>query len=352
MEEVIIIGGGLTGLAISYHLKKRNIAFKILEAQNRLGGRIETVRGEQKTPMEMGATWLSKEHQNLQDLLNELNLGYFEQFNSGISLYETIPQAPPQQYFVPPNTHSAYRIKGGTYSIIEALAKHVGEENMSLNTAIIKVADEGDCIEITDSFQNTYRCKQLIIAMPPKVITNIQFSPALPQALNQVMQLTQTWMSGSIKFAVEYQKAFWKDKGLSGTVFSQSGLVAEMYDHSNFEETRFALKGFLNGSVVSYTFEERKAKVIAQLKNYFGQQAEDFVSYHDKVWNDQYIQPNDDTLLPPHYNNGHVLYAQSYMNNKLYFTGTETSTLFSGYMEGAIIAANSFADKVSALLKK
>ena len=352
MEDVIIIGAGLTGLAISYQLKKSNISSKILEAQNRLGGRIETVRGKQNTPMEMGATWFSKEHQNLQDLLNELNLGYFEQFNSGISLYETIPNAPPQQYFVPPNTHSAYRIQGGTYSIIEALAKCIGEENIILNTPIIKVTDEGDCIEITDSVQNTFQSKHLIIVMPPKTVTGIQFSPALPEALNQIMQLTQTWMSGSIKFAVEYQKVFWKDKGLSGTVFSQSGLVAEMYDHSNFEETRFALKGFLNGSAVSYTFEERKAKVIAQLKNYFGQQAEDFVSYHDKVWNDQYIQPTNDTLLPPHFNNGHVLYAQSYMNNKLFFTGTETSTLFSGYMEGAIIAANSVADKVSALLRK
>ena len=49
MEEVIIIGGGLSGLTIAYELKKKNISFKILEAQNRLGGRIETYLGNLKT---------------------------------------------------------------------------------------------------------------------------------------------------------------------------------------------------------------------------------------------------------------------------------------------------------------
>ncbi len=353
MEEVIIIGGGLTGLTISYQLKKRDIRSKILEAQNRLGGRIETVLGKQNTPMEMGATWFSKEHQNLQYLLNELSLGYFEQFNAGISLYDTSPHAPPQQYFVPPNTHSAYRIKGGTYSVVKALAKEIGEENIVLNTEIVSLENKDNYVEITDLFANTFRAKQVIIAIPPQLIAgNIRFIPILPSSINQLMQKTQTWMSGSIKFSVEYQKAFWKGAGFSGSVFSQSGLVAEIYDHSNFEETRFALKGFLNSEALSYTFEERKEKVIAQIKNYFGNQARNFVSYHDKVWNDKFIQHNKGSVLPPHYNNGHPLFEQNYMDQKLLITGTETSKLFSGYMEGAIIAATTVSTKVAALLKK
>jgi monoamine oxidase len=32
------------------------------------------------------------------------------------------------------------------------------------------------------------------------------------------------------------------------------------------------------------------------------------------------------------------------MNNKLYFSGTETSTVFAGYMEGAICAATKMAE--------
>ena len=109
----------------------------------------------------------------------------------------------------------------------------------------------------------------------------------------------------------------------------------------------FALKGFLNGSAYHYTQEERQEKVISQLKKYFGSEVEIFESYHDKIWNDQYIQPKEDSFLPPHYNNGHAIFKDSYMNGKLFFTGTETSSIYSGYMEGAVIASNLISQRIS-----
>jgi monoamine oxidase len=353
MEEVIIIGAGLSGLTTAYNLKKKNINVKILEAQNRIGGRIETIYGNQNTAMEMGATWFAAEHKNLIELLAELNIGFFEQHNEGIALFETMSFEPPQQYFVPANEHSAYRVQGGTYSIIEALYKAIGDEAVVLNTGITEIVDEGDHIKITDSLQNNFLCKQLVVAMPPKLLANtIQFVPALPQNINQVMQNTQTWMSGSAKFSIEYKNAFWKENGFSGSVYSQSGLATEIYDHSNFDKTKFALKGFLNGSAIHYTFQERKEKVLTQLSHYFGNEAQDFVSYNDKIWNDKFIQPVTDTFLPPHFNNGHAIFNERYMNNKLFFTGTETSKLFSGYMEGAIIASNAVTAKVLEFINK
>jgi monoamine oxidase len=75
---------------------------------------------------------------------------------------------------------------------------------------------------------------------------------------------------------------------LLGSVFSQAGLATEIYDHTNVEETKFALKGFLNGSANHYTFEERKQKVITQLAHYFGEEAQNYASYNDKVWNDSF----------------------------------------------------------------
>ena len=63
--DAIIIGAGLSGLSIAYLLKKRGINVHIIEARNRIGGRIETIKGNQNSPMEMGATWFGKKHQNL-----------------------------------------------------------------------------------------------------------------------------------------------------------------------------------------------------------------------------------------------------------------------------------------------
>ena len=351
MEDVIIIGAGLSGLSTAYQLKKAGINFKILEAQSRLGGRIETIYGKQDTPMEMGATWFGEEHLNLIQLLSELNIGYFEQHTEGISLFETMSFEPPQQYFVPANSQSAHRIKGGTFSIIDALYQRIGKENIILNTEVNGIIEEDNKIKIVDSLGNIYFSKQLIIALPPKVANDmIKFTPNLPEGINQIMKKTQTWMSGSVKFSVEYKKVFWKDNGFSGSIFSQSGLATEMYDHSNYENTKFSLKGFLNGSAYHYTHAERKEKVITQLKHYYGAEVEKFESYNDKIWDNKYIQPKEDIFLPPHFNNGHAVYEDSYMNGNLFFTGTETSNTFSGYMEGAIISSNSVSKRVAKIL--
>jgi len=42
----------------------------------------------------------------------------------------------------------------------------------------------------------------------------------------------------------------------------------------------------------------------------------------------------------PHQNNGHKLFQKALYNNRLYLAGTETSSEFYGYMEGAVRAAN------------
>ena len=66
----------------------------------------------------------------------------------------------------------------------------------------------------------------------------------------------------------------------------------------------------------------------------------------DKIWTDEFVFSGSQVIQRPHQNNGHPLLQERYMNGKLYFAGTETSTDYSGYMEGAIISALRMADIV------
>jgi monoamine oxidase len=347
MQDFIIAGAGLSGLTAAYFLKQHEIGCTILEAQDRLGGRIQTTYGINQTPMEMGATWFGTQHQHVLQLLKELGITYFEQHDEGNSLFESFSFEAPQSYLVPSGSSSAFRIKDGTSQLIEVLAERVGKENIHLQTTLARVEDAGDFLRITDTAGKERTCKKLLIAIPPRILPGtVNFNPPLPEALNQLMLRTQTWMSGSIKFAVEYASPFWREKGFSGSVFSQAGLAVEIYDHCNFEYNRFALKGFLNGAAVNYSPEEREQKVLQQLSHYFGDDALHAISYHDKIWNDAFIASGDETFLPPHANNGHSLYREVYYNGKLFFTGTETSTLHGGYMDGAVIAARNLAARI------
>ncbi len=349
MDEIIVVGAGLSGLATAYYLKKHGIDCKILEAQDRIGGRIHTIFGSNQTPMEMGATWFGQQHRELLYLLYALSLPYYEQHNDGISLFESFSFEAPQPYTLPEGASSAFRIKGGSSTLVETLAEAIGKENVILNTTITLVEDAGNYIKLLDTSGKYWNCKILIFALPPRLVVNkILFHPALPQALTSCMQHTQTWMSGSIKFSAEYVVPFWRNSGYSGNVFSQSGLAGEIYDHCNYEYNRFALKGFLNSSALNYTPKKSKQKVLQQLLRYFGAEALQPLSYHDKIWNDPFIANEKETFLPPHNRNGDPLYFNKYYNNKLYFSGSETSVHHGGYMDGAVASARRVvADLVS-----
>jgi monoamine oxidase len=82
-NQVLIVGGGLSGLCLAYYLHKEKVPVTVLEAASRLGGRIQTQIGEVETPLELGATWFSKAHTELLFLIETLGLERFPQFSEG-----------------------------------------------------------------------------------------------------------------------------------------------------------------------------------------------------------------------------------------------------------------------------
>ncbi len=346
--EVLIIGAGLTGLLLGYRLKKERISFRIIESRNRIGGRIHTVNSANETPIEMGATWLSTQHQELLLLLKELKTPVFEQFMDGIALFESLSTAPPQPIQLPKNQQPSYRIKGGTHTVINVLGKHLDPEELILNEKIKTINYTSKDGFTLHSENQKYLSKKVISTLPPMLLVNaIQFSPALPEEIVTIANKTHTWMGDSIKFGLSYSTPFWKEKNYSGTVFSNVGPITELYDHSNYENDRYALKGFLQSNIYTDTKENRTSKVVNQLQKLFGAEASTYLKYEESVWRNE-----SETFVPaahfvlPHQNNGHSLYQTPIYNKNLYIGGAETALQFGGYMEGAIRSAQSIYQKL------
>ncbi|MDZ7613812.1 MAG: FAD-dependent oxidoreductase [Flavobacteriaceae bacterium] len=108
--RIVIIGGGLSGLTLAYLLSKKNIEATIIEASSRLGGRIQTIKGEYETPLELGATWFSDVHPNLISLLAELEIQKYPQYSKGKSLFQTKSFEPAQEFYIPEAQSPSYRI--------------------------------------------------------------------------------------------------------------------------------------------------------------------------------------------------------------------------------------------------
>jgi monoamine oxidase len=329
-------------------LSKKNINTTVLEASSRLGGRIQTTKGALLTPLELGATWFSDMHPNVLALIGELGLQIFPQFSQGTSLFQTDLNEPPQRFVVPENQMSSYRLAGGTQILTDTLAEKLTEEAILLNTKVTAIKETENGVVLETNTDKVLGADKVIVCVPPQLIsTSIKFSPSLPEAVHNLLPTVQTWMAGSIKFTLEYDSPFWRNEGYSGMLFSHVGIVSEMHDHTNYEENKFGFTGFLNGGALSYSFEDRKRFVLQHIASLLGVQALNPTAYFDKVWTDEFVLGDNPIIPRPHYNNGHSLLQQSYMNGKLFFGVTETAIQYGGYMEGAVIAAQSVANKMA-----
>lgn len=343
---ILIIGAGLSGLLTGYRLKKEGIPFKILEARGRVGGRINTVYGTNSTPVEMGATWFTHQHKYLISLLEELGMEYFEQYMDDTAFYQPSPTLPVQSVQIPRQSPS-YRIAGGSSALINTLYQALDKTDVLLNQSVKQIKFHKNSIQVIT--EDVFEAHAVVMAIPPKLwAKKIVFEPQLPDNLMNIAKHTHTWMEDSIKIALTYDHPFWLDQNLSGTLFSNTGPITEFYDHCNRERSKYALCGFINSSFKDLSYQERRENVIHQIKTVFGGNAETFIDYEECLWShEEHTFEASDRFLFPHQNNGNPIFRESFFNDKLYISSSESAAEFPGYMDGAVFSANSTAKKIT-----
>lgn len=340
MKNVVILGGGLSGLTTAYLLKNKDIFTTILEARDRIGGRIHTQRKKGEAPIEMGATWLGKKHSHLLDLLDELHIGVTQQFMGNKGFYEPMSVSPPQLVDLPPNEEPSYRIEGGSDNVIHSLAKQLDQNQILLNQKVKSIAKTDNSLQIQTDNTN-FDADAVISTLPPKLLMElVNFTPSLPEKLQHTATTTHTWMAESIKVALTFEHPFWKDSDSSGTIFSNVGPNNEMYDHSDKQQSRYALKGFMNTAYHSVSKKKRKQLVLDQLHRFYGDKIDNYISYQEAVWKNKPLTYTEyDDPIVPHQHNGHEIFQQPYWDHQLFISGSETATSFPGYMDGAVESA-------------
>ncbi len=336
--KVVIIGGGFSGLIIAYMLQNEGVTSKILEARSRLGGRIYTVRSDNDSHIEMGATWLGKKHHHLLDLLDDLGIDICEQYMGTKGYYEPMSVSPPQLVDLPPNEKPSFRIAGGTDKVIQRLANSLDQCDIRLN-AVVKSIRKMDAKLEVKTESNLFEADFVISTLPPKLLVDsINFYPSLPDEFIDIASQTHTWMAESIKVALTFKKPFWRNPDSSGTIFSNVGPVSEMYDHSG--SNHYALKGFMNNAYYEVSHERRKQLVIEQLRRFYGEKVDDYLSYRELVWQKEpYSYSDYEQSVIPHQHNGHSIFQIPLADKRVLIAGSETATEFPGYMDGAVESA-------------
>jgi monoamine oxidase len=338
--KITILGAGLTGLTLAHLLKREGIDFQIIEAKQRVGGRMFTKMSGNHIPIDLGAAWLWDYNPRLKQLLTDLNIPVFPQEMGPKVWYQSHPNADFEMMQLPPQQQLSYRIKGGSTNLALALAATLDPAQTHLETVVKTVLlKEGGYNVETD--QGSFTTDTIISCIPPAVVAHsIAFEPQLPADYMNAARQTHTWMEDSIKIGLGFQSAFWDEKGVPATAFSNAGPITELYDYSNVEKDRFALMGFLHPQMNFVSATDRKTAVLSQLEKIFGIAVLNHVSYEEYLWQqDPFTNSKPEQQNAPHQNNGAPILRRVFNNGSLIMAGSETSSEFAGYMEGAVNSA-------------
>jgi monoamine oxidase len=239
-----------------------------------------------------------------------------------------------------------WRFVGGAQLLALRIARTLGQR-IVLRSPVERIVQQTGGVTVhTRSLE--VHAKRAIVAIPPTLAGRIEYRPKLPAERDQ---LTQRLPQGTlVKVTAVYQRPFWRDAGLNGTAVSYSGPANVTFDDSPQDGSSGVIFGFVGGDEARRFMRRSKAArrdaVLANFSTYFGPQAAQPRSYFESNWTrEEWTRGCPVAIAGP----GTLLaYGPALRKpvGRIHWAGTETSTYWNGYMDGAVRSAERAAREV------
>eukprot|EP00058_Branchiostoma_floridae_P020639 XP_002606129.1 hypothetical protein BRAFLDRAFT_125122 [Branchiostoma floridae] len=358
--DVVVVGGGLSGLSSAYHLSKRNSSCRILvlEAKGRVGGRTETVplqgAGGQDT-WDLGGMWVGRTQLHILQLLQELGLQTYPQYTRGYTVMQLGSAARVAKY------RSDSPIPNmPLLSLIDVQLFIWKVERMRKQ---VPPGDPGSCPHARewDSMTvETFKQKNLwtqaakdAVDIACWIVYGVDAS-----RISLLYYLHYTSCAGGLYPLVETTKgsgqelkikAFWRDRDFSGEVVAydrtadvdgcDTGPIQIAYDNTTGNGNP-GLVAFMCANYAkqwaSRSIEQRKAAVLKKFAEYFGEEANDPLDFAEKDWGTEpYNGGCPISIMGPGVITNFIP-ALRRPCGRIHWAGTETASLWCGFMNGAV----------------
>ena len=351
--DVAIIGAGFTGLSAAHVLMDAGLEIIMLEARDRVGGRVESRLNNLGESIDTGGQYFCEDMPEVASLARRYGMAFCDGLFPGRYLVEPPDRAADDLFrrFVAireranelnpldptiaslsvrdwadmqPDAEDARRAFIGSMEglwcqpadalplwylvsndqritntvpelqfflkeTMHALAHRLGEPlgtRLRLREAVTGIRYSGNRVTVRTAAGH-YEARHAIVAVPPSMAKRVTFDPPLPAEFSHALS---AWKSGSvIKALLRYDRQFWRDRGLSGSVFFLDPLGMYVCDASR-DDDHPALVAFAGGTIARQWHERgeeaAKAAIIGKIAGALGPEAAKPIEVTLRDWTD------------------------------------------------------------------
>ncbi|KAH8669710.1 amine oxidase B [Tricladium varicosporioides] len=242
------------------------------------------------------------------------------------------------------------RFRKGTQSISHGLAGLLKPGSIILSAPIVKVQDTASGVIATTRNGDKYRSKRVILSVPTPLYKDITFEP--PLSGTKLTFSSGTQLGYYSKVILCYSKPWWSDFDSCGLSISYLEPCGVVRDSSVSVDDQYSLTCFIGGEPgrkwSKLPQHERRAQVLQQVSRLYGNTEEAFfpIEIFEQEWTkEEWSKGAPCPVTSP----GLLTKARKGLVEpvgNLHFVGTETSDVWSGYMEGAVRSGSRGAEEV------
>ncbi len=236
------------------------------------------------------------------------------------------------------------RFVGGSQLIAQRVAEKLGERVL-LGAPVTGLALTGGGVRV-QAERLVVDAKRAIVAVPPPLALKMTRSLSHRRA----KLLSGIHMGHLVKSEAVYPTPFWRAEGLSGQGVNDEGIASVPFDNSPPDGSVGVLFAFTGGRAAGQLARlspaERRRQVLERFAQYVGDQALSPKQFVEHDWRSEKWTGGCPTGIPrpgilSRY--GDTLRAPI---GPVHFAGTETSTYWQGYMDGAVRAGERAAHEI------
>lgn len=247
------------------------------------------------------------------------------------------------------NKALTYRFAYGSQEMSLKLAEVLGD--LVVLDAPVRAIEQDRRGVAVISDAGVWEGRYVIVTLPIPLSGRIRYDPPLPgirEGLTQHMP-----MASEVKIFATYQRAFWRDAGLSGQVVTDSGPLSVVYDNTT-PNGQAALLGLIGGRYAhdwgQRDPDERREAVFAQLERYFGPRAREATDYSEQDWREEeWTRGCPLSIMSPA---GWMYFGSALREpvGRIHWAGSELSPQWCTFMDGAIGSGEETARNVLQIL--